>query len=173
MSGLLALAAVRSAWRLHERRHPPRSSWWPWAERAIALGLLSLGTVLSGLALAGRTPPADPFLDLAFPLRDGAFYVANGGSAGLVNAHVGWADDPRLWRYQGQRHAVDLIQVDRLGFRTAGGALGLLQPTGPEAYLIFGKPVLAPCSGRVEAAMMDCATCGFRRPIAGTRRAIT
>ncbi|WP_052002970.1 M23 family metallopeptidase [Microvirga sp. BSC39] len=153
LGGLLAFAAAWSAWRLRGQRQSSPPSWWRWAERATALALLGLGTALSGLALAGRTPPSDPILDFAFPLRDGAFYVANGGSTALVNAHAGWADDPRLWRYRGQRHAVDLVQVNRLGFRTAAGAFGPLQPAEPEAYLIFGRPVVAPCNGQVEAAM--------------------
>ena len=39
-------------------------------------------------ALAGRRPPSGPIVDLAFPLRDGTYAVANGGSNELVSAHI-------------------------------------------------------------------------------------
>ncbi|NBJ26859.1 hypothetical protein [Microvirga arsenatis] len=145
LAKLLALPAARLAWRLRGRRHSSLPSPWRWAERAVALASLSLGTVLSELAFSSRTPPGNPILNLEFPLRDGAFYVAGDSSTALVNAYIGWADTPRLWRRRGQRNAVDLVQVDWMAFRTAAGGFGLVQLAKPEAYLIFSKPVLAPC----------------------------
>jgi hypothetical protein len=107
---------------------------------------------VSALALGGRNPGSDTHVSLTFPLEDGRFYVANGGTVGLINAHVGWAADPRLAAYRGQQFGVDLIQVDPLGFRTRKGVLGRPFPSNPEEYLIFGQPILAPCDGRIEAA---------------------
>ncbi len=54
-----------------------------------------------GFALEGRTPPAETAVDLAFPLRSGHYYIANGGSTELVNAHVRMLTGERFRRYRG------------------------------------------------------------------------
>lgn len=100
-----------------------------------------------GAALAARQPPPGA-VDLVFPLRGGPYMVANGGNAGLVNAHLALLEQPGLRVYRGQSHGVDLVRVNRAGFRAAGWPL----PADPAAYFIFNDPVYAPCSGRVVAA---------------------
>lgn len=66
---------------------------WPTGARGWAgFAFQSVLTVLTvGLALqavSGRRPPEGPVVDLAFPLRGGTYSVVNGGSTGLVNAHL-------------------------------------------------------------------------------------
>jgi hypothetical protein len=109
-----------------------------------ALALLLVG--VTGGALAGRRPPAEP-IDLAFPLRSGTYLVVNGGSQALINAHVGTLEGERFAPYRGQSYGVDLVRINGVGLRVRG-----VLPADPAAYLIFGDPVLAPCGGRVVIA---------------------
>jgi hypothetical protein len=96
-------------------------------------------------AFAGRRVPAAEVVDLEFPLRGGRFVVANGGSTGLVNAHIDTLDDPRFAPVRGQAYALDIIEVNAIGVR-AWAPL----PSDPARYAIFGRPVHAPCAGVVS-----------------------
>src|SRR5690606_22148169 len=89
-----------------------------------------------------------PVVDLAFPLRGGTYSVVNGGSTGLVNAHLMTLTGERYRPYRGQSYGVDLVKLGYWGFRARG-----LAPRDPSAYAIFGDPVYAPCSGRVVQAL--------------------
>jgi Peptidase family M23 len=116
------------------------------AVTALTGALALLLVVVTGVALEGRRPPAEP-IDLAFPLRSGTYLVVNGGSQVLVNAHVGTLEGERFARYRGQSYGVDLVRINGVGLRVPG-----VLPADPAAYLIFGDPVLAPCGGRVVIA---------------------
>lgn len=135
------------------RRALRASSVWPTGARGWAgfaflsiLTLLTLG--LAHQALSGRHPPDGPVVDLAFPLRGGRYSVVNGGSTGLVNAHLMTLTGERYRPYRGQSYGVDLVRLDPWGFRARG-----LAPKDPAAYAIFGDPVYAPCPGRVIQAL--------------------
>ena len=117
-----------------------------WGGRALTLAALGTGVALSGIAIAGQGQ-VSPVIDLAFPFDEGRYLVTNGGSTGPINAHVTAASEE-----PGQVHAVDLVRIDRAGFRTHATEL-LAQPSDPAAYRIYGTPVIAPCSGLVEAAV--------------------
>ena len=65
-----------------------------------------------GMALQGRTPPAGTAVDLAFPLRSGHYYIANGGSTELVNAHVRMLTGERFRRYRGASYGVDILALE-------------------------------------------------------------
>jgi murein DD-endopeptidase MepM/ murein hydrolase activator NlpD len=144
---LLALALARSF------RAARRGRAWPEALRPRlvvgARGALAAGTVALALhALSGRRPPDGPMVDLAFPLGAGTFYVANGGSVELINAHLATLDAQGKARaYRGQSHGVDIEKLNRWGTRAGG-----IAPGDPAAYAIFGEPVLAPCTGMVALA---------------------
>ena len=88
--------------------------------------------------------------DLASPLGQGTYLVANGGSGPSISAHATVLNQTiaRHKLYWGQGHGVDLIAIDRWGFRAAG-----LLPVEPGLYVIFGRPVIAPCAGEVIAAV--------------------
>jgi hypothetical protein len=111
---------------------------------AVILAALACAAVWV-LALAGRAMPAGEPVDLAFPLRDGRFIVANGGNSDLVNAHLETLDDPRFLPVRGQSYAVDIVAVNALGVRATA-----LLPEDPARYAIFGLPVHAPCAGVVS-----------------------
>ena len=64
-----------------------------------ALATLFLGVVLH--AFCGWRPPHGPMIDLAFPLKNGTYYVANGGSNELINAHLMTLTGERFRPYRG------------------------------------------------------------------------
>jgi hypothetical protein len=114
-----------------------------------ALAMLSVGFLW--VALESRRVPAG-VVDLEFPLRNGAYYIANGGSTVLTNAHIRTLD-PRYAKYRGQSHGVDILKLNERGRRANG-----LAPSDLSAYAIFGDPIYAPCEGivaRVEDWLPD------------------
>jgi hypothetical protein len=127
-----------------------RNNVWPAATSArMRIAVIAIATagciVLGGEALAGRRVPAVEVVDLEFPLRDGRFVVANGGSTDLGNAHIDTLDDPRFAPVRGQSYALDIVEVNAVGVR-AWTPL----PSDPTRYAIFGRPVHAPCPGVVS-----------------------
>jgi hypothetical protein len=140
---VLALGASRVTIRM---RAVP---WWPsrphqWRTAAVNATLLLGCLWVVWMAVEARHPPIAPIVDLQFPLRGGRYLVVNGGSRALINAHLQTLDAPRLRRFRGQSYGVDIVAVDALGLRARGVA-----PRDPRAYVIFGTPVHAPCSGTV------------------------
>lgn len=92
-------------------------------------------------ALRGvRYPANQEFVDLAFPLRDGHYYVSDGGTNRLMNVHY----RPNT---PAQKFAIDIVKLDTLG------ALGrhFSSEVSSDAN-IFGERVYAPCSGVVTEA---------------------
>jgi Peptidase family M23 len=128
---------------------------WPtglksWISVAVFAALTLYAANETRVVVAARLVPAGHVIDLASPLGPGTYLVANGGSGPSINAHATVLDQsiPRHRTYWGQGHGVDLIALDRWGFR----AVGLL-PVEPDQYVIFGRPVIAPCAGEVFAAV--------------------
>lgn len=114
--------------------------------RIVVIALAALGCIaLWTEALSGRRTPDADLVDLDFPLRDGRFVVANGGSTDLVNAHIDTLHDPRFAPVRSQSYALDIVEVNAAGMR----ALAPL-PADPARYVIFGRPVHAPCAGVVS-----------------------
>lgn len=147
--GLLLLMALFVALRRLTRQREARPAGiGTWSGRGVTAVAAALGLWLAGSAFAGRSPPAQP-VDLGFPFAEGRYLVTGGGSTQLVNPHLmTLANRYRDWR--GQSYGVDLVRIDALGFRTHDRAAFAL-PEDAESYRIFGTPVIAPCSGRVEA----------------------
>ena len=104
---------------------------------AVAAGLLAVS------ALAGRRSPDSRTIDIEFPLRNGTYYIANGGSRALLNPHLKTLA-PRYSTYRGQSFGIDIVKLNARGHRAAGFA-----PSQLTRYEIFGELVHAPCSGRV------------------------
>jgi Peptidase family M23 len=147
---LLVMAVLWSWWRRN-----PFASWWPkgwtaWIFMAAFIVVGGWGAYQSAGALAGRAPQTGALVDLAFPLKDGTYLVVNGGSNIRVNPHLMTLDASmaRFHAYRGQSYGVDIVKLDEWGFRARG-----LQPSDPAAYVIYGTPVYAPCSGVVRVAM--------------------
>lgn len=140
------LPGAFSLWR------PPENlrQWLALAARA-GTAVICAGTLW--MAVQGRTPPSGTIVDLAFPLKSGHYYIANGGSAELVNAHLRMLTGERFRRYRGSSHAVDILGLNTFGTRASGPA-----PRDPAQYAIFGAAIYAPCEGvvvRVEDGLPD------------------
>lgn len=148
--GVLLLFALLLALR----RRPMFSATRPsgmggWIATVAYLGLGGFALYQSATALAGRTPPPAPLVELAFPLERGTYLVVNGGSDLSINAHMKTLDAavPRFLAWRGQSYGVDIVQIDTLGLRASGW-----QPSDPSAYRIYGGRVRAPCAGEIVAA---------------------
>ena len=105
---------------------------------------------MTRVALAAAATPKGRIVDLATPLAPGTYLVANGGAASEINAHAEMLDQtiPRHRNFWGTAHGVDLIALNRWGLRADG-----LTPTDPQRYVIFGRPVIAPCAGQIIVAI--------------------
>ncbi|MBT2214689.1 peptidoglycan DD-metalloendopeptidase family protein [Virgibacillus dakarensis] len=77
-------------------------------------------------------------VELEFPLKDGTFYVGHGGASTSVNAH---------YAHPEQRFALDIVQLNNLGVRTAG-----IYPEELDRYVIYGAEVSSPCTGEIVKA---------------------
>ncbi len=148
--GALLIATV-VAGVLRERDRPL----WPtgflsWLAAASFVALTLYAANETRKAVTAQQVPEGRVIDLASPLGPGTYLVANGGSGPSINAHATVLDQTiaRHKSYWGQGHGVDFIAIDRWGFRAAG-----LLPTEPARYVIFGRPVIAPCAGEVIAAV--------------------
>ena len=84
--------------------------------------------------------PGTPVV-LSYPLR-GSWRVQN-SPANRVPSHGTDAF--------GSSHAIDLVPVDEHGRSAPRTWRGLLSHEPPEVFVGFGRPILAPVSGRVEA----------------------
>ncbi len=118
----------------------------PWRPAArigrIRVAFFSIAAVLFVvIAVAGaamRQAPDEPLVELDFPLRDGLYYIAGDGSGGLVD----------LPGARSAEHALDIVAIDHLGQRSKG-----LRSAQLDQYVVFGKPVIAPCDGVVKEAV--------------------
>ena len=135
------------------RHQPKRRMPLGWPGWVMVVGFVAFGLYAGNEAVrswAGRFPAAATAVDLAFPLRGDNFLIVNGGSNIRINAHLKTLDEsvPRFRAYRGQSYGTDVIQVNRWGLRSRG-----IMPRHPEAYLIYGAPVFAPCAGQVVQAI--------------------
>jgi hypothetical protein len=130
---LFAVAVVKTFPRLEDRtifsgRTRARASY-----RA-RLALLAAFIVLDFLALKGRFPGGEP-LELSFPLKDGKYYVLQGGPGTAINPFRGAAGDS---------YGVRIVKLNLLGNRASG-----LFPSELYSHKIYGEVVYSPCSGKV------------------------
>lgn len=131
---LLLVAAVRS-WRRPAAPDARQES------PVRAFVKVMLGIFIGGVAInavQGRAVPAGA-VDLAFPLRGGAFLIGHGGSTSASNMHH---SHPR------QTYALDIMKLNAAGMRASG-----IFPADLTRYEIWGTPVLSPCDGIVKAAV--------------------
>lgn len=85
-----------------------------WIGRAIKVALVLFISVRTADALVGRVAGDEPIV-LQFPMREGLFYVGQGGSTPAINYHV---------INRTQRYALDLVKLTHWGNRASR-----LQPT--------------------------------------------
>ena len=142
----MALAAAAASWRRSGRSFPPcavrtRAGFRASCNRAAA----AFCFVALAWALSGYLPPGDPAVRLASPLKNGEFYVVNGGYSILINPHMKALKHEELRAYRGQSYALDIVKLNRYGFRAQGA-----WPLALADYEIFGEPLYAPCDGQVR-----------------------
>jgi hypothetical protein len=142
---LLGLAGAVSSWRRCGRSFSPREVR---TRSGFRIGCNLVMTIFCAgvltLALRGVGPPVGPSIDLASPLKNGMFFVVNGGYSILINPHMKTLKDESLVEYRAQGYAVDIVRLDRFGRRARGW-----WPADLHRYHIFGEPVYAPCAGVV------------------------
>jgi Peptidase family M23 len=121
-----------------------------WSRIALFLGIiLALTIILWNILQAYSLPNVAP-VTLSFPLKNGTYYIANGGNSVLLNAHRAFLTNRK---YRGNSYAVDILKLNRWGLRATKAI-----PTRLSDYNIFGASVYSPCSGRVlniENALPD------------------
>jgi hypothetical protein len=93
--------------------------------------------VAIGVLRAHRVPFGA--VDVGFPLAQGTYLVAQGGSEPAANIHA---------QHPAQRYAVELVKLNSAGMRARG-----IYPNDAAAYTIFGETVVSPCDGTVLAAI--------------------
>jgi hypothetical protein len=105
-----------------------------------AAGMLffALFAPLAIIALRGRRLVGKG-IEAVFPMRDGLYWVAEGGSNAVLNHHY-----PA--RYA--RFALDIVKLDRSGFRARGFC-----PKDLNRYVVFGEMVYSPVGGTVSKAV--------------------
>jgi hypothetical protein len=130
--GALLVVAVASGVirRRGMTRWPFRLADWLCLAGFAAIGLYAAN--MTRVALAAAATPKGRIVDLASPLEPGTYLVANGGAAPEVNAHAALLDQtiPAHRRYWATAHGVDLVALDRWGFRADG-----LMPADPRRYV--------------------------------------
>lgn len=78
---------------------------------------------------------AEKGIELSFPLKNGTYYVGQGGNQVLMNYHQ---DHP------GQKYALDILKLNKIGTRASG-----LYPEELDKYQIFEDNLYSPCNGKV------------------------
>ncbi|MBI3508233.1 MAG: M23 family metallopeptidase [Chlamydiia bacterium] len=81
---------------------------------------------------AGQVPVG---VELDFPLKNGLFYIVQGGNDPLLNHHH---------EVNAQKYAIDIVQLNPLGLRC-----NTLHAEELRHYNIFGQTVYSPCNGRI------------------------
>lgn len=128
------------------RRQPrfPQHNGWGWAKVGLCGAIAGLFWALALHIWTGYLlPPVSP-VSLEFPLRNGTYYITNGGSKEVLNAHLDLVRSKRYQELRGTMYALDIVKFNAIGTHASG-----LQPSDPAQYAIFGDPVYAPCPGVV------------------------
>lgn len=78
-------------------------------------------------------------LELVFPLKNGTYYISQGGNSIHINHH---------YTYPPQKYAVDIKKLNAFGIRTKG-----IIPKQLSKYEIFKDNLFSPCDGEVVKAV--------------------
>ncbi|UPW85064.1 M23 family metallopeptidase [Lysinibacillus sp. Ag94] len=78
---------------------------------------------------------AEKGIELSFPLKNGTYYVGQGGNQVLMNYHQA---------YPGQKYALDILKLNTFGTRASG-----LYPEELKNYQIYADILYSPCNGKV------------------------
>jgi hypothetical protein len=105
-----------------------------WVNLLAAGFILTLFMSLNLSAFKAYSTP-EPSISLSFPLKQGTYYVGQGGNSSLVNHH---------YESQAQRFALDIVKLNGWGIRARG-----LYPSELNRYEIFDDELYSPCDGKV------------------------
>ena len=147
--GLLAFAMVSGFLRRRQvTKLPSGVIGWVTVAGFGALSIYAANILRS--AGAASVIPDGPVIDLASPLGPGTYLIANGGAGPSINAHAAFLNrsSSSHRRYWGTGRGVDIVALDRWGLHASGPL-----PADPAAYVIFGRPVVAPCAGEIVVAV--------------------
>lgn len=78
--------------------------------RGFNIVLLLIFGLYTTSSVSGYSTEDEP-IDLAFPLKDGSYYIAHGGSATQINYHNA---------YEPQQYALDIVKLNPFGTRANG-----------------------------------------------------
>ena len=114
-----------TAWRIATRSkqneaRPTRASWIGAAVYTL-VGLWAASMLAP--ALSGRSPDREvATVQLAWPLAEGRYVIAHGGSREAINPHMKTLDTavPRFAEWRGQSYAVDILGYDPRFWRQFG-----------------------------------------------------
>lgn len=129
---LFALASL-AAYRKIAAPKPTGSHLHRVRENGVNIALILLFGWMNVVLLSGRLSPGEA-VNLAYPLRDGVYYVGGGGSNRWINNHNAFPP---------QDYALDIVRLNTWG-RTNNG-----DSTDLAGYAIFGDPIYSPCDGTV------------------------
>lgn len=105
---------------------------------ACGFSILSVFVLLNMLVVAGYFHGKNP-VELSFPLRNGTYYVIQGGNSKVTNLFHG------LYK---TINALDIVKLKRTGNRANS-----LFPKTLSSYAIFGETIYSPCDGKVIRAV--------------------
>lgn len=128
---LASLSSFKKSFRLH---------FWPLSLKSwsalVFLNLLALVNLFSVYdSFSMKNIAGHRTANLASPLRNGNYYVVQGGNAESVNHH---------FPVSAQKFALDIVKISKFGVRANG-----IMPSKLSDYLIYGEKVYSPCSGDV------------------------
>jgi hypothetical protein len=135
VAALIAALAV-ATYRLRHRTTDPRHYRDDRRRFAWSVGTAFVFGVVLADAVAGRLAPAGA-VALGFPFEAGTYAVLQGGNSLALNPFHRWLES--------DRHAIDLVKLNRFGNRARG-----LAPARLTDYSIFNADVRSPCAGTVE-----------------------
>ncbi|MFZ4453575.1 M23 family metallopeptidase [Salibacterium aidingense] len=75
-------------------------------------------------------------VELVFPLKNGVYYVGQGGNHPQINYHN---------THPAQQFALDIVELNAIGSRASG-----IYPENLDAYRIYGEDLYSPCAGEIE-----------------------
>jgi hypothetical protein len=140
-TGLLLIALLQIS---TVRRLPWKAPRVAWVSVVVCGVIATFAVGVLAAATMARRIPREPVVGLQFPLRNGVYYVAGGGSLELLNPHIMTLTAERFRPYRGQSYGIDLLKLGAYGMRAPGWL-----STDPARYEIYGEPVHAPCAGTV------------------------
>ncbi|MTI86738.1 MAG: M23 family metallopeptidase [Balneolaceae bacterium] len=112
-----------------------------WSKKILTGTQMFIGLIFLPLSIYGLTGYSfsGDSVSLRFPMQDGVYYVAHGGSNPLINYHN---------VHHEQTYAMDISELNVFGVRAAG-----LYPNQLDRYKIFGEKVYSPCTGTIQKAV--------------------